>query len=199
MTGPFSDELISAYLDGELTAQEQARVEQELRENAELRRMCDELRALRFTLQSMPVAQPTHDLTDQVLRQAERRLLSGPEEPGKLDQTNPVATADRDQRGGGVSGPPLLRSWRFFSGVAAALAALLLLALWIPVQSYRHRELAASRSPADDTVPQQRRAAPPEPAAGSASEDRGMVKRGQQGWRGKSPRDGSCTGSRSGR
>ncbi len=58
MTSPFSDELISAYLDGELTAEEQARVEKQLRDDAELRRMCDELRALRFTLQAMPAAEP---------------------------------------------------------------------------------------------------------------------------------------------
>ena len=44
MTLPFSDELISAYLDGELTAEEQQYVEEQLRENADLRRTYDELR-----------------------------------------------------------------------------------------------------------------------------------------------------------
>ena len=49
MTAPFSDELLSAYLDGELNAEERAYVEAQLRERVELRRLCDELRALRAT------------------------------------------------------------------------------------------------------------------------------------------------------
>ena len=46
MTSAFSDELLSAYLDGELNAEERAYVEAQLRERVELRRLCDELRAL---------------------------------------------------------------------------------------------------------------------------------------------------------
>ncbi len=133
MTSPFSDELISAYLDGELTAEEQARVEKQLRDDAELRRMCDELRVLRFTLQSMPVAEPAHDLADRVLRQAERRMLTGDEGAARI--TTPRTTA----RQRGPAGSPLLRNWRVVAVAVASLAALLLLALWLPSQLPRER------------------------------------------------------------
>ncbi len=146
MTSPFSDELISAYLDGELTAEEQVRVEKQLREDAQLRRMCDELRALRFTLQSLPAAEPAQDLADRVLRQAERRMLTGDE--ATAGTITPRATADQ----AGSERTPLLRRWRVAAGVAASLAALLLLALWLPGQLPHDRAVAVS-GPAPANAP----------------------------------------------
>ena len=73
MTSPFSDELISAYLDGELTAQEEAHVEKQLGENAACGGYVTSSVALRTTLQSMPQADLSEDLAERVLRQAERR------------------------------------------------------------------------------------------------------------------------------
>jgi len=75
------NELLSAYLDGELTAAEQAEMERLLAQNAVARQLLDELRALRNTLQALPQEQLAEDLSRQVLRVAERRMLTE-EEPG---------------------------------------------------------------------------------------------------------------------
>jgi hypothetical protein len=71
------NELFSAYLDGELTAEEQAQVEQVLATSAAARQLMEELRALSSTLQSLPVQKPRVDLSQRVLRAAERQVLSG--------------------------------------------------------------------------------------------------------------------------
>jgi len=81
------NELFSAYLDGELTAAEQADVEQLLAASPDARQLLDELRALSSTLQSMPPYTLDDDLSGPVLRMAERRVLTdgglprGPVEP----------------------------------------------------------------------------------------------------------------------
>ena len=49
-----NDERISAYLDGELSADEQSRFEERLAESAELRQLVEELRALRGSLDLLP-------------------------------------------------------------------------------------------------------------------------------------------------
>ena len=54
MNHEFSDELLSAYLDDELSPEERADVEAALDADPELRRTCDELRALSNALQAMP-------------------------------------------------------------------------------------------------------------------------------------------------
>ncbi len=71
------NELFSAYLDGELTAEEQARVEQLLATSPEARQLVDELRALSTTLQNLPAYPLGEDLSGRVLRQAERQILTG--------------------------------------------------------------------------------------------------------------------------
>ncbi len=80
-------ELISAYLDGELTAEEQVRAEQILAASAEARQLLEELRALGGTLQSLPQEKLDEDLGPRVLQVAERRMLS-PEEPKKNTEAN---------------------------------------------------------------------------------------------------------------
>ncbi len=72
------NELFSAYLDGELTAAEQAEVERMLAASPAARQLLDELRALSINLQSLPVHKLSVDLGPSVLRAAERRLLAGP-------------------------------------------------------------------------------------------------------------------------
>src|SRR5688572_18300507 len=70
----FNDELLSAYLDGELTADEQALVERALADDAQLRQLHDDLRALRQSLQSMPRLKLGDDFTARVVRQAQKAL-----------------------------------------------------------------------------------------------------------------------------
>jgi len=71
------EELIGAYLDGELTPSEQIRVEQLLDEHPEYRQLHEELRALRHSLEALPRYQLDEDLSTQVLRVAEREMLLG--------------------------------------------------------------------------------------------------------------------------
>lgn len=81
MNEKFSDELISAFLDGELTADEQALVEQMLLDSAQYRRMFDELRALRHSLQALPTYKLDENFAERVLRRAERVMLTSSEPP----------------------------------------------------------------------------------------------------------------------
>jgi hypothetical protein len=69
-------ELLSAYLDGELTAAEQAEVECLLATNPTARQLFDELHALSTTLQALPQQKLGEDLSQKVLRIAERRMLT---------------------------------------------------------------------------------------------------------------------------
>jgi len=68
-------ELFSAYLDGELTANEQVRVEQILAISPEARQLLEELRALGSTLQGVPQEKLDEDLSLRVMEVAEQRML----------------------------------------------------------------------------------------------------------------------------
>ena len=70
------NELFSAYLDGELTAAEQAEVERLLATSPAARQLLDELRTLSATLQALPQQKVGEDLSQRVLRVAERRMLT---------------------------------------------------------------------------------------------------------------------------
>jgi hypothetical protein len=70
------EELLSAYLDGELSADERLRVEHSLAESPASRQLLDELRSIRTSLQRIPRARLGHDFADQVLREAEKEVLS---------------------------------------------------------------------------------------------------------------------------
>lgn len=72
------NELFSAYIDGELTADEQAEVEQILNDNPEAQQLVDELRSLSHSLQSLPAYKLDQDLAARVLRQAEQEMLGQP-------------------------------------------------------------------------------------------------------------------------
>ena len=85
------NELLSAYLDGELTAAEQAEMEQLLATSPAARQLLDELRALSVTLQALPQEKLGEDLSRQVLRVAERRMLTEGE-PAEMERA-PVPLA----------------------------------------------------------------------------------------------------------
>ena len=69
------DELISAYLDDELSREERLRAEQLLLDRADLRRLFEELRGLRQGLRSLPRFSLGDDFGASVLRKAERSVL----------------------------------------------------------------------------------------------------------------------------
>ncbi len=157
MTSPFSEELISAYLDGELTAQEKAHVEKQLREDAGLRRMCDELRVLRVTLQSIPAEDLSQDLAERVLRQAERRMLLGEEEAAEAEPTSdgtvPAPAAPSQTVSPLAVAIPMRRNWRFIAGCVATAAALFLTVLFLlePAQFAARTDTVAQSPSASST------------------------------------------------
>lgn len=133
------NELLSAYLDGELTAAEQAEVERLLAASPAARQLLEGLKALSATLQSLPVHKLDEDLSDRVLRVAERQMLAGPgPRPRSNDATQAVAV-----------GPVREALWRrltrprtlFWPAAAAAIAVLILVL-----------DRGAERRPAADKV-----------------------------------------------
>ncbi len=86
------DELISAYLDDELSADERRRAEALLVDRADLRRLFDDLRSMREVLKNLPAHRLEPDFGSGVLRRAERELLAGrtdaPGEPRTAPSTN---------------------------------------------------------------------------------------------------------------
>jgi hypothetical protein len=74
----WDDERLSAYLDGELSAPEQAQLEARLVVDPELRQLVDELRAVRQQLEILPEYRLKPTFADQVLRRAEQEMLLAP-------------------------------------------------------------------------------------------------------------------------
>lgn len=70
MSVDFSDERISAYLDGELTPPERAEIESLLATSAAHRQLVDELRMLRVSLQELPNPTLSAGFTEWVLKRA---------------------------------------------------------------------------------------------------------------------------------
>lgn len=89
---PQDEERLSAYLDGELSSDEQARVEQLLADEPAARQLLDELRAVSSTLQGLPRTRAPGDLAADVLREIERRGVQRSATPEI--RTLPGAVAD---------------------------------------------------------------------------------------------------------
>ena len=85
------NELLGAYLDGELTAVEQARVERMLAADPAARQLLDESAPLSATLQDLPQQTLGEDLGDRVLQLAERRILTESQLPA--EPVRPIANA----------------------------------------------------------------------------------------------------------
>jgi len=78
------DELFSAYIDGELTAAEQADVEQLLARSPASQQLLEEFHALSSKLQALPQQKLGEDLSQKVLGVAQRRMLATSAAPGEL-------------------------------------------------------------------------------------------------------------------
>ena len=116
------NELFSAYLDGELSAEEQAEVEQLLATSPAARQFMDELRAISAGLQALPTRRLQADLSDKVLREAERRILGH-----RPDLRSQVAS---DESGNPDKASGFRRFFRFrnffWPGLAVAVAVMLM-------------------------------------------------------------------------
>ena len=123
MNKKISEELISAYLDGELTSDEQVRVEQALLEDPHSQQLLEDLQALHDRLQAIPHSEPSQDYTQQILRRAERAILTGTSTASGEEATTAVRPA---KPGAQVNQPANLKHLIWAS---TALAATLMLAL----------------------------------------------------------------------
>ncbi len=157
MTDPSSDERLSAYLDGELSAAEQAQLERQLADSAELRQLLDDLRALRGGMESLPKYKLDDDFASRVLRRAEQAMLTSaaaeqelhaaaaaPGDDGHVSNTgkvapaaNPAARTFERWKSGGV------RTWGW--AAAAIAAALVIMVL--------DREPGVVQKPTPSSVP----------------------------------------------
>jgi anti-sigma factor RsiW len=135
----FSEELLSAYLDGELPLGERARVEQWLTESSSHRRMFDDLQAIRRELQALPQAKLDSGFSQRVLDSIRKRTSSTAspsatgvdERPGQsesaivADGQGPTPKHVADAMG--------LAAWQWFAaGAVAALAVVLLVVTTMP-------------------------------------------------------------------
>ena len=110
---PFDDELLSAYVDGELAGAELAQVEQRLANDPQAKQLVDELRALSHQVQSLPQEAVGEDLRSAILQRAERAMLLGTAEQASMPPRN-------------------LSSARRWAWAVMALAACLLLTIYLP-------------------------------------------------------------------
>lgn len=162
------EELLSAYLDGEVTADERAQVEQMLAADPEMRAALEELRALSAALKSLPKLSVGEDLSERVLRRAERAMLErqtaeSSEAPVAAQQVSPAAKSAPSPAASVEKSPTIVERGTHGAGWArrlawplAAIAATLLIMLvtqkqkpelaLAPVDSAPHAP-RASRSP----------------------------------------------------
>jgi hypothetical protein len=116
----FNEEMLSAYLDGELSAQEAATVENALEDDSKLRRLLEDLSTLQHSLQTLPAHRYDDDCSASVLRRAERTMLIG--SPRRETQRAPS-----DEAPGSVSlrpnyDTPKYKKWFAALAVVSAVA-----------------------------------------------------------------------------
>jgi hypothetical protein len=131
MTDLEREELLSAYLDGEVTADERARVEAWLTESAELRQLRDELLAMRSELQALPKHTLDRDLGAAHVR-----------------RTNPAASPAPPTTTGGIIPGTFAKWWERGSGTrrlmwpAIAVAAALVILIYDANQRTQEQQVA---------------------------------------------------------
>lgn len=130
----FDDELLSAYVDGELTGEQLAQVEQRLVDDPQSQQLVDELRALSTSLQTLPRLAVGEDLRAEVMQQAEQAmLLGGGDARATLrSETGPYKTSTT-------------RRWIW---AVAALAATVFLSLYLPATDQQEDLNVAQTQPA---------------------------------------------------
>ena len=141
---PQDAELLSAYIDGELTGPELARVELRLQQDVEARRWVSELRTLSSLVKSLPRGRLDPDLREQVLRQVnERRRASAAKQSVSLAPSSAGASYES------------LRRW-LWSGLALAAVLLLMFLQSGQPEAEKHVADAQPRSAQEKGVPKNR-------------------------------------------
>jgi hypothetical protein len=162
----FDDELLSAYVDNELTADQRAAVEERLRTDDRARQLVEELRGVSQAVKSLPRERLRRDLRDSVLAQIERRASN--ESPEKVTLPCADVVERRTSRGRGLV-------W-----AALAIAAALILMVFRPDEWGDGRRVAQAPSGAEQPGRDRERSAGETPklsAAGPADEIAGVETR----------------------
>jgi hypothetical protein len=126
MNANFNDELLSAYLDGQLIGEELAAVEAELADNAQARALLEELRSLSREIRELPRQTAGPEFADRVVRAA--LGAKAVENNGQGQVERPAAAASKD-----AFSPSKARRGRRLSVVlagAAAVAAAVAMMAW---------------------------------------------------------------------
>lgn len=170
MTDLPENELLSAYLDGELTAAEQAEMEQLLATNPAARQLLDEFRTLSQAVQSLPHEELGEDISRQVLRVAERRMLTegGPTETKELAKPLPRTISQRF-----LTRRNLV--WLSLTGVVAVMIAINEHREGAGPMSQMAREVARAPAAADNRAPRLSGPPPTIQAAPDASAESSKV------------------------
>jgi hypothetical protein len=176
------EELLSAYLDGELTADERSRVEKLLAESPENRQLLEELRSIQASLQRMPRAGLGPDFADQVSREAKNKAAADNCDDNDSDRGGPasqraapVEPAERAERLSGLSWQRMRRPAIWAS---LTLAAGLLIMLYEGSQGRKPagRHVAMAPAQAPERAAGEIGAAPAEPADESQERPAGDLK-----------------------
>ncbi|MFV1967374.1 MAG: anti-sigma factor, partial [Pirellulaceae bacterium] len=144
MRNPVTDELVSAYIDGEVTADEGAQVERALAESAECRQLFEELQSLGSSLRSLPRFVLPGDFHQRVLRQAERAVLLPEPDAEPVSSAPAVTSSDPSRRA--------LRTWQTIALSAAAVAAALFFALMVVARRHDIPTSGGPQTPQDNLV-----------------------------------------------
>ena len=164
------EELISAYLDGELDAQQREHIERLLAEDDSAARLLDEFRALRTSLRALPAANLEDGFSHHILQQAIQAADADTNNDPPM--VAPAARLSSDTAGSGRD----LR--RHFLWSALAIAAAVLLMLYHnpePTSELARDEPStgnsAPRQPENASADQGERAMPQMSAASEAASD----------------------------
>ncbi|MAD79668.1 MAG: zf-HC2 domain-containing protein [Pirellulaceae bacterium] len=127
MSDRVNDELLSAYLDNEVTDEERAKVERALADSPETRTSFESLKQVQARLRAIPRFTLADDFHERVVREAERRCA-----------TQAVAT--------GTAGSAVTANWLRIATIAATVAAVLVVALVIAINQ-RDEEIVENPDP----------------------------------------------------
>jgi len=153
------DELLSAYIDGELSDAQRAEVEERLAKDADARQLVSELRALKESVRSLPAYRLEEDLARRVLQRAERAILTGGVDDEATESEGPPSSSEPPKP---WTRPLLRERWRrVYLWPVLAVAATLLIMFMIPnrtariaqVDQKRMADEAAQKSKSSSTSP----------------------------------------------
>lgn len=136
---PQDDELLSAYLDGELGDEDRARVDRLLEAQAEYRKVYEELKSLRDSLQALPSYSLGEDFHHRV------RVA--------IERSRPAPSSH--QPGSDSAKPPSSGNWHKFVLVIVALAATVLVMALRPWERGGNLGVAMGPDPADQPLGEQ--------------------------------------------